>query len=78
MSDIPAMNFRSKFIREINYKSTSTDSAISIYARYKQIPYGQRIDQQGMTWSQDAEEVECSVNGQIKADDKIKLSIRCR
>lgn len=32
----------------------------------------------GMTWSQDAEEVECSVNGQLKADDKIKLSIRCR
>jgi len=60
MSDIPAMNFRSKFIREINYKSTSTDSAISIYARYKQIPYGQRIDQQGMTylysaWSHDPE-----------------------
>jgi len=60
MSDVPAMNFRNKFIREINYKSTSTDSAISIYARYKQIPYGQRIDQQGMTylysaWSHDPE-----------------------
>lgn len=60
ISDIPAMNFRNKFIKEINYKSTSTDSAISIYARYKQIPYGQRIDQQGMTylysaWSHDPE-----------------------
>lgn len=60
MSDVPAMNFRTKFIREINYKSTSTDSAISIYARYKQIPYSQRIDQQGMTylysaWSHDPE-----------------------
>jgi hypothetical protein len=58
LSDIPAMNFRTKFIREINYKSTNTDSAISIYGSYKQIPYGQRIDQQGMTylysaWSHD-------------------------
>ena len=57
-ADGPSMNFRSKFLREITYKSTSTDSAISIYARYKRIPYGQRIDQQGMTylysaWSHD-------------------------
>ena len=53
-----ANNFRAKFIREIQYKSTSSDSAISIYARYKQIPYIQRVDQQGMTylyaaWSHD-------------------------
>lgn len=59
-SDSTAMNYRAKFIREINYKSTSTDSAISIYGSYKQIPYGQRIDQQGMTylysaWSHDPE-----------------------
>lgn len=58
LSDISAMNFRKKLLREINYKSTSSDSAISIYARYKQIPYAQRIDQQGMTylysaWSHD-------------------------
>lgn len=57
-TDISAMNFRAKFIREITYKSTSTDSAIPIYARYKQIPYTQRIDQQGMAylysaWSHD-------------------------
>lgn len=57
-TDTQALNFRQKFIREINYKSTSTDSAISIYARYKQIPYNQRVDQQGMTylysaWSHD-------------------------
>lgn len=59
-SDVQAMNFRNKFIREINYKSTSKDSAISIYARYKQIPYLKRIDQQGMiylysAWSHDHE-----------------------
>ena len=58
ISDSAAMNFRKKFIREINYKPTSSDSAISIYARYKQIPYNQRVDQQGMTylysaWSHD-------------------------
>lgn len=57
-TDNQAQNFRKKFIREINYKSTGTDSAISIYARYKQIPYNQRVDQQGMTylysaWSHD-------------------------
>ncbi|MBC7429422.1 MAG: hypothetical protein H7336_12465 [Bacteriovorax sp.] len=57
-TDTSAMNYRSKFIREINYKSSSTDSAISIYALYKQIPYNQRVDQQGMTylysaWSHD-------------------------
>lgn len=53
-----AMNFRKKFIRELAYKESSSDSAISIYARYKQIPYVKRIDQQGMTylysaWSHD-------------------------
>lgn len=59
-TDTQAMNFRQKFISEITYKSTSADSAISIYARYKQIPYNQRVDQQGMTylysaWSHDLE-----------------------
>lgn len=57
-SDVSAMNFRAKFIREINYKSSTADSAISIYGSYKQISYGQRIDQQGMAylysaWSHD-------------------------
>ncbi|MBY0416289.1 MAG: hypothetical protein K2Q18_19095 [Bdellovibrionales bacterium] len=56
--DLSANNFRSKFLREIRYKMTTTDSAISIYARYKQIPYSYRVDQQGMTylyaaWSHD-------------------------
>lgn len=58
MAEMGAANFRAKFIREITYKPTSSDSAISIYARYKQIPYTYRIDQQGMTylysaWSHD-------------------------
>jgi hypothetical protein len=58
MAEIGASNFRAKFIQEITYKPTSTDSAISIYARYKQIPYSYRIDQQGMqylyaAWSHD-------------------------
>lgn len=58
MTEAAARNFRAKFIREIKYKSTTTDSAIPIYARYKQISYNQRLDQQGMiylysAWSHD-------------------------
>lgn len=58
ISENSALQFRSKFIREIKYRSTSPDSAISIYAKYKQISYSQRLDQQGMTylyaaWSHD-------------------------
>ena len=57
-NEVAAMNFRTKFIREIKYKATSTDSATPIYARYKQISYNQRLDQQGMiylysAWSHD-------------------------
>ena len=48
------------------------------YSSFKITVDDNLISGTGMTWSQDAEEVECSVNGQIKADDKIKLSIRCR
>lgn len=53
-----AENFRLKVLKEIRYKSTSSDSAISIYAQYKRLHYGQRVDQQGMTylfsaWSHD-------------------------
>jgi hypothetical protein len=56
--DLGANNFRTKFLSEIKYKTSNTDSAISIYARYKQIPYVYRVDQQGMTylysaWSHD-------------------------
>lgn len=57
-SELGAKNFRTKFLRELKYKTSTTDSAISIYARYKQIPYVYRVDQQGMTylysaWSHD-------------------------
>jgi hypothetical protein len=58
MEDLGSRNFREKFLNEIKYKISTTDSAISIYARYKQIPYAYRVDQQGMTylyaaWSHD-------------------------
>ncbi len=58
VNEAMALNFRAKFIREIKYKPSSTDSAIPIYARYKQITYNQRLDQQGMiylysAWSHD-------------------------
>jgi hypothetical protein len=58
MSNINAKNLRQKFIQEITFRETNADSAVSVYAKYKQINYGQRIDQQGMTylyaaWSHD-------------------------
>ncbi len=53
-----AENFRKKLLREIAYRSSSSDSAIPIYALYKRLSYSQRVDQQGMTylfsaWSHD-------------------------
>lgn len=53
-----AENFRLKVLKEIHYKSSSSDSAIPVYAQYKRLSYGQRVDQQGMTylfsaWSHD-------------------------
>lgn len=51
-------SFRNRMLKEIKYKPSTTDSAIPIYAQYKSISYGNRIDQQGMTylfsaWSHD-------------------------
>ena len=51
-------HFREKILRETIYKASSVDSAIPIYAQYKNISYNRRIDQQGMTylyaaWSHD-------------------------
>lgn len=55
-----ALDFRSKFINEITFKSSTKDSAIPIYAKYKQLSFNQRLDQQGMAylysaWSHDLE-----------------------
>lgn len=51
-------NFRKRLLKEITYKASTSDSAIPIYAEYKNISYKNRIDQQGMTylyaaWSHD-------------------------
>jgi hypothetical protein len=53
-----AEHFRERVLRETTYKNSTIDSAIPIYAQYKNISYGRRIDQQGMTylfaaWSHD-------------------------
>lgn len=63
--------------------STQTES-ISIlctkskdYSAFKITVDNNLISGTGVAWSKDGEEVECVVNGQIKEDDKIKLSIRC-
>ena len=58
IGELAAENFRSKFISEITYNHSSTDSAIPIYARYKQLNFSNRTDQTGMTflfsaWSHD-------------------------
>lgn len=53
-----AENYRNRILKETVYKDSTTDSAIPIYAQYKNISYGHRVDQQGMTylfaaWSHD-------------------------
>lgn len=60
IGNIAAEKMRSRILNETSYKSSTTDSAIPIYAQYKSIPYSNRVDQQGMTylfaaWSHDLE-----------------------
>jgi hypothetical protein len=50
--------FRANFLRNIKFKSSSADSAVALYAEYKNISYKNRIDQLGMVylylaWSHD-------------------------
>ena len=58
INDILGEFYRLKFINEVKYKNSTPDSAIPIYAEYKNLPYLKRIDQQGMislfsAWSHD-------------------------
>ncbi len=58
IDNITAEHFREKILKETYFKNSTTDSAIPIYAHYKSITYGKRVDQQGMTylysaWSHD-------------------------
>ncbi|MGZ3787237.1 MAG: hypothetical protein ACXVLQ_01870 [Bacteriovorax sp.] len=58
IDNLAAENFRQKILKEAIYKNSTVDSAIPIYAQYKNISYSKRIDQQGMTylyaaWSHD-------------------------
>lgn len=53
-----AENYRNKILNETKFKNSTTDSSIPIYAQYRNISYGNRVDQQGMTylysaWSHD-------------------------
>lgn len=57
-SDFNAMNFRARFLREIQFRESSVDSAVALYARYQNLSYKQRISQVGMgylyaAWSHD-------------------------
>lgn len=58
IDSLAAEHFRERILKETVYKNSTIDSAIPIYAQYKNISYGNRIDQQGMTylfaaWSHD-------------------------
>jgi hypothetical protein len=53
-----AKYYHNKFINDLKFKNSTKDSAIPIYAEYKNIDYKQRIDQKGMVylysaWSHD-------------------------
>ncbi|MBP9679945.1 MAG: hypothetical protein KBD76_00955 [Bacteriovorax sp.] len=53
-----AEHFRNKLLKETRFKNSTTDSAVAIYAQYKNISYEQRVDQMGMSylfaaWSHD-------------------------
>ncbi len=58
LNNFASANFREKMLERLTYKSSSVDSAIPIYAEYKNIAYTKRVDQQGMiylycAWSHD-------------------------
>ncbi|MDO9183534.1 MAG: hypothetical protein Q7U04_14055 [Bacteriovorax sp.] len=58
IDNIASEHFRERILKETIYKNSTSDSAIPIYAQYKSISYGNRVDQQGMTylyaaWSHD-------------------------
>jgi len=79
-------NIKSAFSKsqgKCRINSIETDS-ISIlcaksndYSSYKIAVEDNIISGTGLTWSKSGEEAECVVNGKIKEDDKIKISIRC-
>jgi hypothetical protein len=57
-----SMAFRANVLRNIQLKLSSPDSAVALYAQYKNISYANRIDQKGMTylfmaWSHDIENI---------------------
>jgi hypothetical protein len=55
---VAAESYRNRLLSELKFKSSTTDSAIAIYAQYKNISFENRVNQQGMTylfsaWSHD-------------------------
>jgi hypothetical protein len=55
-----SLSYRALLLKEIKFKQTFQDSAIPIYAQYKNISYQDRVDQKGMVylytaWSHDLE-----------------------
>lgn len=55
-----SLAFRANIFKDVKFKLSSPDSAVAIYAQYKNLSYKNRIDQKGMThlylaWSHDLE-----------------------
>lgn len=49
----------------------------NLYGSYKVAVENNIISGTGSTWTSDGEEAECTVNGKIKEDDKIKITLQC-
>lgn len=49
-SDANAVGLRKRFLREIKFKESESDSGVALYARYQHLNYQQKISQVGMMY----------------------------
>lgn len=45
-----SLYYRKSFIEKLDYKLSTPDSVVPLYARYKQLDYKRRVDQEGMVY----------------------------
>lgn len=58
INDRNAMNYRARFINQIEFRESDKDSSVAIYAKYQSLKYKKRLDEDGMyylfaAWSHD-------------------------
>lgn len=58
LNDRNAMNYRARFINQIEFRESDKDSSVAIYAKYQSLKYKKRLDEDGMyylfaAWSHD-------------------------